>query len=59
MKFLEIINIASKHSLDEDEAKEIIHSLVYDGYINNNDDVKIYRFNSPILKMWWYKNVAN
>jgi len=59
MKFLEIINIASKHSLDEDEAKEIIHSLVYDGYINNNDDLKIYRFNSPILKMWWYKNVAN
>jgi len=59
MKFLEIINIASKHSLDEDEAKEIIHSLLYDGYINNNDDVKIYRFNSPILKMWWYKNVAN
>jgi uncharacterized protein len=55
----EIINIASKYSLDEDEAKEIIHSLMYDGYINNNDNPKEYRFNSPILRMWWYKNVAN
>jgi len=56
---LEIINISVKHSLDEDDAKEIIHSLVYDGYINNNDEVKVYRFNSPILRMWWSKNVAN
>jgi len=56
---LMIQNIANKHALDEDYAKEIIHSLEYDGYINNNDDVKMYRFNSPILKQWWYKNVAN
>jgi len=56
---LKIQNIASKHKLDEDYSKEIIHSLEYDGYINNNDDVKVYRFNSPILKQWWYKNVAN
>jgi len=55
----EAINIASKYSLNDDEAKEIIHSLVYDGYINNNDNAKEYRFNSPILRMWWYKNVAN
>jgi len=59
MQLTEIINIASKYSLNETEAKEIIHSLIYDGYINNNDDVKVYRFNSPILRMWWYKNVAN
>lgn len=55
----EAINIASKYSLKEDVAKEIIHTLVYDGYINNNDNFKEYRFNSPILRMWWYKNVAN
>jgi hypothetical protein len=55
---LDIVNIATKHSL-EDEARECIQSLIYDGYINNNDDVKIYRFNSPILRMWWNKNVAN
>lgn len=53
----EIFNIAEKYKLDD--AKEVIHSLVYDGYINNNDEPKEYRFNSPILKMWWYKNVTN
>ena len=59
MSLLKIRNIATKHELDEDYAREIIHSLVYDGYINNHDNVKEYRFNSPILKLWWYKNVAN
>ena len=59
MTSLQISNIATKHELDDDYAREIIHSLVYDGYINNHDNVKEYRFNSPILKLWWYKNVAN
>ena len=59
MSSLDITNIASKNRVSEDNAKEIIHSLVYDGYINNNEDPKIYRFNSPILRMWWNKNVAN
>jgi len=59
MTSLKIRNIATKHGLDDDYAKEIVHSLVYDGYINNHDNVKEYRFNSPILKLWWYKNVAN
>ena len=55
----EMTNLADKYALEADQAKEIIHALVYDGYINNNDNAKIYRFNSPILKLWWYKNVAN
>jgi len=59
MESLKIANIASKHSLNDDVAKEIIHSLIYDGYINNNDNPKVYLFNSPILRMWWNKNVAN
>lgn len=59
MSSSEIINIAAKHSIDADEAKEIVHTLVYDGYINNNDDAKTYMFNSPILRLWWNKNVAN
>lgn len=54
-----VTNLISKHNLDHDIAKEIVHTLVYDGYINNNDDPKTYRFNSPILRMWWYNNVAN
>ncbi|MBL7149239.1 MAG: ATP-binding protein [Candidatus Cloacimonetes bacterium] len=54
----EIHDLAIKHDL-EDDYKNIVGSLVYDGYINNNDDVKIYRYNSPILRMWWWKYVTN
>ena len=42
-----------------EDYKDIVVSLVYDGYINNNENIKIYRFNSPILRMWWRKYVAN
>ena len=56
---LDISNIAAKHDLEDDKAKECIRSLIYDGYINNNDDPTNYKFNSPILRMWWNKNVAN
>ncbi len=55
----DISNIADKYKLSDDEKRETLQSLVYDGYINNTDDIKIYRFNSPILRMWWYKYVAN
>jgi len=55
----ELSNIATKHTLEASEAKDIIHALKYDGYINNSDDARIYRFNSPILRTWWYNNVAN
>lgn len=55
----EVANIADKYKLSDDEKRETMQSLVYDGYINNSDDIKIYRFNSPILRMWWYKYVAN
>ena len=59
MSFNEIINIGEKYSLNEDDSKEILRALKYDGYINNSENIKEYRFNSPILRMWWYKNVAN
>ncbi len=55
----EILNIANKYKLDEKIMKEVLRSIVYDGYINNEIDAKVYRFNSPILRIWWYKNVAN
>ena len=54
----EIHDIAVKHNIGNDYL-EVLGSLVYDGYINNNEDMKIYRFNSPILRMWWWKYVAN
>lgn len=54
----EILDIAVKFDLKENY-RQIIKSLKYDGYINNNDNFKEYRFNSPILRIWWRKNVAN
>lgn len=59
IKSTEIYNYADKYILDADTAKAVIRSLVYDGYINNNENAGEYRFNSTMLKMWWFKNVAN
>lgn len=53
----DIIALAQKFNVP-DEYKDIVNALVYDGYINHNDDPQVYRFNSPLLKMWWWKNVA-
>lgn len=33
--------------------RNIVETLMYDGYINNNQDKEEYRFNSPVLRMWW------
>ncbi|MFQ5825558.1 MAG: ATP-binding protein, partial [bacterium] len=52
----EIFNLAVKYQL-ENTYKDLVGSLLYDGYINNNDDSKVYRYNSPILRMWWRQNV--
>jgi hypothetical protein len=38
-----------------DRYRKIIEILVYDGYINNVGDREIYRFNSPVVRMWWHK----
>jgi len=54
----EIHDLAVKHQL-ESKYKDVVGSLKYDGYINNHEEIKTYRFNSPILKMWWWKYVAN
>lgn len=53
-----IVDLAIKHKL-EDSYNNLINTLKYDGYINNEDDPKTYRFNSPLLREWWYRNVAN
>ncbi len=54
----EIYNLAVKYQLEENY-KDLVGSLIYDGYISNDDDSHIYHYNSPILRMWWRKNVAN
>jgi uncharacterized protein len=43
----------------EEEYKNIVNALIYDGYINNDGKSSEYKFNSPLLKMWWCRNVAN
>ena len=55
---LDAVNLGQKLNVTG-TYKDIVNSLLYDGYINNNDDPRVYRFNSPLLKMWWRKNVAN
>lgn len=54
----EIYNLAEEFNVT-DNYKDLINVLIYDGYINNDEDIKEYRFNSPILKIWWNKYVAN
>jgi len=54
----EVFNLAVKYQL-ETNFKDLVGSLVYDGYINNEEDSHVYRYNSPILRMWWRRNVAN
>jgi len=53
-----IVDLSIKHKL-EDSYNNLINTLKYDGYINNEDDPKTYRFNSPLLREWWNRNVAN
>lgn len=54
----EIFNLAVKYKL-ENFYTDLVNALKHDGYINNNDEPKTYRFNSPLLRQWWYNNVAN
>jgi len=54
----EIFNMALKIDVTG-PYKDIVNSLVHDGYINNNDEPSLYRFNSPLLRIWWRKNAAH
>lgn len=54
----EIFNLAVKYSI-ANSYNDLMNALKHDGYINNIVDPKIYRFNSPLLRTWWYNNVAN
>ncbi len=55
---LKLYDLAVKYKV-EDSHRELVNALKHDGYINNNDDPKIYRFNSPLLREWWRNNVAD
>ncbi|MFA5252274.1 MAG: ATP-binding protein [Phycisphaerae bacterium] len=55
---IEIYDYAVKYGIG-DSYTNLVNALKYDGYINNNDNPKEYRFNSSLLREWWYENVAN
>ena len=48
-------DLGVKHGVTEPRYVQSV--LEYDGYITEHEER--FRFNSPILKAWWYKNVAN
>lgn len=52
----EAMNLAVGFNI-ETELDTILQMLEHDGYINKQQG--IYCFNSPILRQWWWDNVAN
>jgi len=47
-------DLAVKHQVEDPNYIQSV--LEYDGYVNEHEG--IFRFNSPILKTWWFINVA-
>ncbi|WP_298847100.1 ATP-binding protein [Clostridium sp.] len=58
ISYNEMYNYAVKYDLCE-TYKDLLNTLIDDGYINNDDEEKFYTFTSPILRMWWCKKNAN
>lgn len=54
----DIVNLTVKYRV-QDGYKEILSSLIHDGYINNLKNSGEYRFNSPLLRKWWFEKVLN
>jgi hypothetical protein len=53
----QLFDLASTFN-QEKNFRQIIDLLVYDGYIHNTGDANTYRFNSPIVRMWWQKFIC-
>ena len=54
----EIYDLAVRYNINE-KYKDLLNTLIDDGYINNDEEAKTYTFTSPILRMWWCKKNAN
>jgi hypothetical protein len=54
----DIVNLSVKYQIQE-SYKDVLNSLVHDGYINNLQNRSEFQFNSPLLKKWWYEKVVN
>ncbi|RKT47378.1 AAA family ATPase [Thiocapsa rosea] len=53
-----LTNLAVEHGLLEHQV-DLVGILKHDGYLNNQEDPARYRFNSPVIREWWWRNVAN
>jgi len=53
----EIGDLAVKHNLT-DQWRPMMEVLIYDGYINCAAESKLFRFNSPIVRMWWQRFIC-
>lgn len=53
-----ITNLAVEHDQLERQA-HLLGILKHDGYLNNQQSAAVYRFNSPIIRLWWWRNIAN
>lgn len=42
----------------QDQYRQILEVLMYDGYINNVGDGNTYQFNSPVVRLWWQRFVC-
>ncbi len=54
----DIVNLSVKYEVQE-SYKDVLSSLIHDGYINNLNNKSEYQFNSPLLKKWWFEKVLN
>lgn len=52
----QIFDLAQKYEL-QDHYNIIQRTLEYDGYITPNEQ-KVFVFNSPLLRIWWERNIA-
>jgi len=57
LKRTEVFDLSAKYDL-EGKWKFIVEVLIYDGYINCSADRAVYRFNSPIVRMWWQRYIC-
>jgi uncharacterized protein len=53
----EITNIAVQHDVI-DELPRLLNILVHDGYLVKDESMN-YRFISPVLRAWWWREIAN
>jgi hypothetical protein len=53
-----IANLAKNHDI-LDDFKGILQILTQEGYINNDENRELYRFNSGLVKAWWRNHFAD